>query len=132
MATAQTWNARATAKDVNDALRKAGVQRTLDAKRVRQWVRENIEAYDDDGYTAHVYNAQLHRTIVDGIVKRYTASGTTTKARTSADQRGSAASSGRTPRKPASKPAVRRLKTLDEAMDGIVVTIDPVTPNTAQ
>jgi len=106
---AQTWNARQTAQDINAALRKAGIARSLDAKRVRAWVRDNVDAYDDDGYTAHVYDATTHARIVKGIMARYTASGTVRKARTASDQRGSAATQGR---KPASAPAKPRSATI--------------------
>ena len=91
---AQTFNARQTAADVNAALGKRGIAKALDAKRVRAWVRDNVESFDDDSYTAHQYSAALHRTIVDGIVGRYTATGGKASAK-SADQRGTAASSGR-------------------------------------
>jgi hypothetical protein len=91
----QTWTARATAQDINAALRKAGIARTLDAKRVRAWVRDNVAAYDDDGYTAHLYDARTHAAVVTGIVARYTGKG-----------RPAAASAGRTSSKvKPSKPA---------------------------
>jgi len=79
-----TYNARQTARDVSKVLGHA-----IDAKRVRGWVREHIAAYDDDGYTAHVYNAETHKRIVAGM---------TAKAATG---RAKAATIGR-----ASKPAV--------------------------
>jgi len=62
---AETLTARMVAREVSKAL-----GRDVDAKRVRAWVRDNIEAYDDDGYTAHVYTPALARTIVAGMVKR--------------------------------------------------------------
>lgn len=57
--------ARMVARDVSKALGK-----DVDAKRVRSWVRDNVAAYDDDGYTAHQYTPALARTIVAGMVKR--------------------------------------------------------------
>lgn len=90
--TAQTYNARQTAKDVNAALTKAGVKATVTDKQVRSFVRDTIDAYDDDGYTSHQYGAALHRSIVDAMVKRRTASG----ARGSkTEARATSASSGR-------------------------------------
>lgn len=85
--TGQTYNAKAVAREVSKR-----VGRTFDAKRVRAWVRENVPAYDDDGYTAHVYD----RKTFDRIVK-----GMTDKARTG---RATAASAGRTPAKTPAKP----------------------------
>lgn len=31
--------------------------RTVTAKQVRQWCRDNVTAYQDDGYTVHAYDA---------------------------------------------------------------------------
>ena len=100
---ASTTNARQTAKDVMGALAKRGIKVTLDAKRVRAWVRDNVDAYDDDGYTAHQYDGQTHAAIVKGMVDRYAARA----GQTGSNARGTAASAGRkaTPRKATSKPA---------------------------
>lgn len=76
--TGTTYNAKAVAREVSKR-----VGRTFDAKRVRAWVRENIAAYDDDGYTAHVYDRKTFDRIVSGM---------TAKARTG---RATAASNGR-------------------------------------
>jgi hypothetical protein len=100
---AGTINARAMAQQVSAALAKLG-HKPVDAKRVRAWVRENVPAYDDDGYTAHAYDARTAAAIVKGMTARYVAA----KNATETDARGTAASSGRTPstRKPRSrKPA---------------------------
>jgi len=59
-----TVNARQVARDVSKAL-----GRTIDAKRVRAWVRDNVAAFDDDGYTTHAYTPALARTIVAGMTK---------------------------------------------------------------
>lgn len=76
--TGQTYNAKAVAREVSKR-----VGRTFDAKRVRAWVRDNVPAYDDDGYTAHVYDRKTYDRIVSGMVA---------KARTG---RATAASEGR-------------------------------------
>ena len=76
--TGTTYNAKAVAREVSKR-----VGRTFDAKRVRAWVRNNIPAYDDDGYTAHVYDRRTFDRIVSGMVA---------KARTG---RATAASEGR-------------------------------------
>lgn len=60
-----TLTARMVAREVSKALK-----RDVDAKRVRAWVRDNVPAYDDDGYTAHQYSPALAKTIVAGMVKR--------------------------------------------------------------
>lgn len=65
MVTATVYTARQTARDVSKAL-----GRDVDAKRVRQWVRDNVDAYDDDGYTAHQYSHALHARIVAGMVAK--------------------------------------------------------------
>ena len=82
-----------TARDVAKALAKSG--RKVDGKRVRQWVREHVARFDDDGYTAHQYTAAEYRTIVAGMT------GTTKSGRSTA------ARQGRKPaqRKPAAQPA---------------------------
>jgi len=81
-----TYTARQTAREVSKRL-----GREVDAKRVRAWVRDNVDAYDDDGYTAHLYDARLKDRIVAGMVARGKAA------------RPVAASTGRA--KPAAKPA---------------------------
>jgi hypothetical protein len=96
-----TLNARAMAARVNAALHKAGSTKTVDAKRVRAWVRDNVAAYDDEGYTAHAYDARTAASIEKGMVAARVAS----KATTSRQSRGVAASEGRTSRKaPAKRP----------------------------
>lgn len=57
-----------TARDVARLVSKA-TGRDVNAKRVRQWVRDHIAAFDDDGYTAHQYSAQQVRAIVAGMTK---------------------------------------------------------------
>jgi hypothetical protein len=79
---AATVNARAMAARVNAALRKAGSPKQVDAKRVRAWVRDNVAAYDDDGYTAHAYDARTAATIERGMVaSRVAAKGATAQGR---------------------------------------------------
>jgi hypothetical protein len=40
------------------------------AKSVRQWVRDNVEAYGDDRYTVHAYDARLVQRIEQAWSKR--------------------------------------------------------------
>jgi len=94
MATAKT-PATFGPKDVARAVTKA-VGRPFDAKRVRGWVRDNVPAFDDDGYTAHVYSRAVYDRIVAGMVAR------------AKGGRSTAASTGRTAPKAASKPATPR------------------------
>jgi hypothetical protein len=56
------------------------IGRDYDAKRVRAWVRDNVDEYDDDGYTAHVYSAALAKRIEDALVKRAQGGGRPTAA----------------------------------------------------
>jgi hypothetical protein len=84
----QTFTARQTARDIVTALGKRGITRDVDAKRVRAWVRDNVDAYDDDGYTAHLYDARTHDRIVSSMVARYSGTRGT-------DGRANAASVGR-------------------------------------
>ena len=89
--------AHVSAKDTARAVSKA-LGRTIDAKRVRDWVRTNVPAYDDDGYTSHQYDARTFAAIVKGM---------TSKAKTG---RSDATSKGRTPAKtPTKRPAVSRV-----------------------
>lgn len=112
--TGTTYNAKAVAREVSKR-----VGRTFDAKRVRAWVRENVPAYDDDGYTAHVYD----RPTFDRIVK-----GMTSKAQTG---RAKAASEGRkaSPAKPktrkAAKPSapIARVSAADVTAEGTTPTV---------
>lgn len=60
----KTETARSVARTVS-----ARLGREVNDKRVRGWVRENVAAFDDDGYTAHVYSAAQAKAIVDGMVK---------------------------------------------------------------
>lgn len=86
---AATQTARDVAKRVSKTL-----GREVNAKRVRAWVRDHIDAYDDDGYTPHQYDARTADRIVAGMTK---------SAKTG---RAVAASAGRSPKpKTASKPA---------------------------
>lgn len=62
---ATTYTAKAVAREVAKRL-----NRPFDAKRVRAWVRENIAAYDDDGYTAHAYDHATFTRIVSALVAR--------------------------------------------------------------
>ena len=100
--TGTTYNAKAVAREVSKR-----VGRTFDAKRVRAWVRDNIPAYDDDGYTAHVYDRPTFDRIVKGMVER------------AKGGRATAASAGRTPAKRSAKPAPAKPATP-------VVTVTPV------
>lgn len=59
---AATFTAKQVARDVS-----AAIGRQVDAKRVRAWVRANVAAFDDDGYTAHLYDARQRKAIVDGM-----------------------------------------------------------------
>ena len=61
----QTYTARMVAREVSKRL-----GRDVDAKRVRAWVRDNVDAYDDDGYTAHVYDHATFTRIVTAMVTR--------------------------------------------------------------
>jgi IS5 family transposase len=89
---ATTFGARETARTINAALTKAGVKASVTDKQVRQWVRDNIDAYDDDGYTSHAYSVAQRDRIVKAIVAKRTASGA--KGRGS-DARATSASKGR-------------------------------------
>lgn len=71
MAQSKTWTARETAADVQAVLSKAGVPRTVNAKRVRAFVRDTMPAYDDGLYTAHLYDARTHDRIVRDMTARY-------------------------------------------------------------
>lgn len=62
---ATTYTAKAVAREVAKRL-----NRPFDAKRVRAWVRENVPAYDDDGYTAHAYDHATFTRIVNALVAR--------------------------------------------------------------
>lgn len=93
---AATFKARETARAINAQLSKAGLSAKVTDKQVRSWVRDNIAAYDDEGYTAHVYTAAQHAAIVKALVARRTGAG----ARgTTIEARATAASKGRTPSK---------------------------------
>ena len=81
----QTFTARQTARAIS-----AKLGREVSDKRVRAWVRDNVPAYDDDGYTPHAYDARLRDRIVAAFVTRSKAGRTI------------AAQTGRS--KPASKP----------------------------
>lgn len=99
--TAATFTARDVAKDIAKA-----TGRPCDAKRVRAWVRDNVAAFDDDGYTAHVYSAKVKATIVAAFVKRAKGAGTGTPARSRA------ASEGRGTRTRATQPPADRKRTV--------------------
>lgn len=62
---ATTYTARQVAREVSKRL-----GRDVDAKRVRAWVRDNVDAYDDDGYTAHLYDHATYTRIVTAMVAR--------------------------------------------------------------
>lgn len=70
---ATTFTARQTAAEVTKVLAKAGLSRSIDAKRVRAFVRDNLDSYDDGVYTAHLYDARTKDRIVKAMVARYTA-----------------------------------------------------------
>jgi hypothetical protein len=44
--------------------------RTVTAKSVRQWCRDNVEQYGDDRYTVHQYDARMQARIVAAWDKR--------------------------------------------------------------
>jgi hypothetical protein len=71
--TATTFTARQTAAEVTKALAKVGLDRAINAKRVRAFVRDTMPAYDDGLYTAHLYDARTKDRIVKAMVARYTA-----------------------------------------------------------
>lgn len=104
MAQATTYTARMVAREVSKRL-----GRDVDAKRVRAWVRDNVPAYDDDGYTAHVYDRRTFDRIVTGMVSkartgRATAASkarTTSKPRSSGTRKAPAMGTGPTPRQKA-------------------------------
>lgn len=90
MTTATKWTARQTARDINAALEKAKSEKRVNDKRVRAWVRENVSAYDDDGYTSHEYDARTHARIVDAFLAKYgvkVARGTNGRARSASNGR---------------------------------------------
>lgn len=64
MASTKTENARSVARSVSKAL-----GREVNDKRVRAWVRDHVDAFDDDGYTAHQYSAAQAREIIAGMTK---------------------------------------------------------------
>lgn len=59
-----TFTARKVADEVT---RKLG--KPVNAKRVRQWVRDHLPAFDDEGYTAHNYTPAQRAKIVAGMTK---------------------------------------------------------------
>jgi len=61
----QTYTARQTAREVAKRL-----GRPYSDKRVRAWVRDNVSAYQDDAYTAHLYDARLYQRIVSALVAK--------------------------------------------------------------
>jgi hypothetical protein len=111
-------------KDVARAVSKA-VGRPFDAKRVRGWVRDNVPAFDDDGYTAHIYSRAVYDRIVAGMVAR-AKSGRSTAASTGRTRN----VSGSRPRK--SKPAtvsraLRVSEPLGEPKSAPVARVSPAT-----
>jgi hypothetical protein len=82
----QTFTARQTARAIS-----AKLGRDVSDKRVRAWVRDNVPAYDDDGYTPHAYDARLRDRIVAAFVTRSKA------GRTVAAQTGRAKSPAKSP-----------------------------------
>lgn len=100
--TAQTTSARQVARMVSKA-----VGRDITDKRVRQWVRDNVASFDDDGYTTHAYDARTVKVIVAGMTKRYKDSG-----------RPQSASNGRQgATTPAKRKATRKATPAPEATD---------------
>lgn len=61
-AKAATVNARKVAETVSKKLGKP-----VNQKRVRQWVRDHLPAFDDDGYTQHLYTPAQVTAIVNGM-----------------------------------------------------------------
>lgn len=82
--TPTTYSARKVAEEVSTKLGKP-----VNAKRVRQWVRDHVPAFDDEGYTAHNYTTAQRTSIVNGMTKA------------AAQPRAKAASQGRAKPKPA-------------------------------
>lgn len=80
-----TVTARKLAEEVSRRLGKP-----VNAKRVRQWVRDHLPAFDDEGYTAHNYTPAQRAAILKGMTKA------------AAQPRSKAATRGRA--KPAAKP----------------------------
>jgi hypothetical protein len=97
----QTFTARQTARAIS-----AKLGRDVSDKRVRAWVRDNVPAYDDDGYTAHAYDARLRDRIVAAFVTRSKA-GRTVAAQTGRSKPATASKSKSKPNtaRAASKPA---------------------------
>jgi hypothetical protein len=66
--------ARTSAKPVSAnemaALLSKRTGRTVTAKSVRQWCRDNVEQYGDDRYTVHQYDARMQARIVAAWDKR--------------------------------------------------------------
>lgn len=81
--TAQTYSARMVARLVSKA-----VGREVSDKRVRAWVRDNVPAFDDDGYTTHAYDARTRDAIVKALTARYSARATGTAGRASSASNG--------------------------------------------
>lgn len=103
--------------------------RDVDAKRVRAWVRDNVAAYDDDGYTAHQYSPALARTIVQGMVKRANAArpSAASKGRSGATKPATAskAKSGTKGHSKAAKPATGQRGRVSASQPGGVLASDP-------
>jgi len=80
-----------TARQVAEAVTKS-LGKPVNAKRVRQWVRDHIAAYDDEGYTAHQYTPAQRTAILKGMTAA------------AAKPRAKAASQGRAKPKPSPEP----------------------------
>jgi hypothetical protein len=105
------FTARQTARAIS-----AKLGRDVSDKRVRAWVRDNVPAYDDDHYSAHLYDARLRDRIVAAFVTR-SRTGRTVAAQTGRSKPATAS-------KPKSKP-----KTTARAPK--VVTVAPSAPESA-
>lgn len=59
----------ATANDMAARLTKR-LGRQVTAKSVRQWVRDNVAAYNDERYTPHAYDGRMQQAIESAFVAR--------------------------------------------------------------
>ena len=114
-------------KDVARAVSKA-VGRPFDAKRVRGWVRDNVPAFDDDGYTAHVYSKAVYDRIVAGMVAR-AKGGRSTAASTGRSKAAKAPAKAATPRKSSKAAPVQRVSPATVTATKTVPTVSKAAPD---
>jgi len=113
-------------KDVARAVSKA-VGRPFDAKRVRGWVRDNVPAFDDDGYTAHVYSKAVYDRIVAGMVAR--AKGGRSTAASTGRTAAKAPSKAATPRKSSKAAPVQRVSPATVTAVKVTPTVSKAAPD---